>query len=122
MRVNWKMWTGGLARLGMRSGRQAEAPKAGAPRAAAPKAAAASMEEQEHLLQDIQTAHREWECAQHRLDQALGDDEVDYAIFALETAEKRYGMLLKQAKAMRLSGRSFRPSAAPSVSKRTLEG
>jgi len=117
MRVIWKTWTGGLARLRMRSGRQAEAPKA-----AAPKAAAASMEEQEHLLKDIQTAHREWECARHRLDQALGDDEVDYAIFALETAEKRYGMLLKQAKAMRLSGRSFRPSAAPSVSNRTLEG
>ncbi|HZG83295.1 DUF2508 family protein [Paenibacillus sp.] len=111
MRMNWKAWTGGLAKLRMSTKRQEEAPKP----------AGASLEEQEHLLQDIRTAHREWECARHRLDQALGDDEVDYAIFALETAEKRYGMLLKQAKAMRLSGRSYRPSAAPAT-KRTLEG
>lgn len=56
------------------------------------------------LLEELRAAHREWACARQRLDYAMGDDEIDYAIFAMETAEKRYGMLLKQAKLMKLSG------------------
>jgi hypothetical protein len=46
----------------------------------------------------IQQAYVEWLCAQHRLDVVLDEAEVDYAIHALTVAEKRYSMLLKQAK------------------------
>jgi hypothetical protein len=63
-----------------------------------------AISEGEKLLVQLREAHVEWMCAQKRLDYVLGDDEVDYAIFALETAEKRYGMLLKQAKQMNVSG------------------
>ena len=110
MRVNWKAWTGRLAKIRVQKTQLHP-----------PRPALATAEQQDALLQDIQTAHREWVCAHHRLDQALGFDEVDYAIFALETAEKRYSMLLKQAKAMRLSARSFRPNEAL-ASKRSMEG
>ena len=54
------------------------------------------------LMEELQSAHREWACARHRLNFALDADEIDYAIYALETAEKRYGMLIKQAKMMQL--------------------
>ncbi|MHA7967568.1 DUF2508 domain-containing protein [Paenibacillus sp. CAU 1782] len=45
---------------------------------------------------------REWENANRFFDCALGKDQVDYAIHAIITAEKRYAMLL--AKAKRLQG------------------
>src|SRR5690606_21181801 len=70
--------------------------------------------EHKELLQELTIAHQDWVCAQHRLDNVLGEDEIDYAIFALETAEKRYGMLLKQAKAMKVTaGISFRSGETP---------
>ena len=47
---------------------------------------------------EIMKAHSEWELACKRLDYALGEDEIDYAVFMLEAAEKRYGMLLRRAK------------------------
>lgn len=58
------------------------------------------------LLEELRAAHREWACARHRLNYALHEDEIDYAIFALETAEKRYGMLIKQAKLLNLRAAS----------------
>jgi len=54
------------------------------------------------LLEELRSAHREWACARQRLNYALLEDEIDFAIYALESAEKRYGMLLKQAKLMNL--------------------
>lgn len=38
-----------------------------------------------------------------RLDYVADADQIDYAIYSLEAAEKRYEMLLRQAKHMRLS-------------------
>ena len=40
----------------------------------------------------------EWSEAQARLDWAIGKDHIDYSISALDTAEKRYEMLLRLAK------------------------
>lgn len=60
--------------------------------------------ETEKLLQELREAHLEWVCARKRLDHVLEEEEIDYAIFALETAEKRYSMLLKQAKAWNITG------------------
>lgn len=50
------------------------------------------------LYEQIRAAHADWEVAFHRLDWAVQQDEIDYAIFALEAAEKRFEMLLRQAK------------------------
>ncbi|MDF2926038.1 MAG: hypothetical protein K0R57_4952 [Paenibacillaceae bacterium] len=47
---------------------------------------------------ELQKAHTEWQAAHQRLDWAMEKDQIDYAIYALEAAEKRYVMLLRQAK------------------------
>ena len=59
--------------------------------------------ERQKLLREIAEAKRSWQIAQKKLDYVLEPDQIDYAIFALEAAEKRYEMLLRQAKKMRLS-------------------
>jgi hypothetical protein len=50
------------------------------------------------LIEEISKARQEWSEAQARLDWAIGKDHIDYSIYALETAEKRYEMLLRIAK------------------------
>lgn len=55
------------------------------------------------LLQEIDKAHSEWITAQCRLDYVLEKEQIDYAVYALEAAEKRFEMLIKQAKQMELS-------------------
>ncbi|MCS7464542.1 YaaL family protein [Paenibacillus doosanensis] len=55
------------------------------------------------LLLEIDKAHKEWVTAQHRLDYVLEKEQIDYAVYALEAAEKRFEMLIKQAKQMNLS-------------------
>jgi hypothetical protein len=55
------------------------------------------------LWQEIRKAHAEWQLAQQRLDYVLEPEQIDYAIYALEAAEKRYEMLLREAKKTRLS-------------------
>lgn len=52
----------------------------------------------EELLAEIQEAHRDWVNAQYHFEHATGDDHIDYAVFAIEAAQKRYEMLLRQAK------------------------
>ena len=113
MQAMWKRWSEQVRGIGgqvRRTMGKKESPDAFPP----------AGNEHEALLRELRVAHREWACAQHRLDHVLGDDEIDYAIFALETAEKRYGMLLKQAKALKASGfgvysnstSSIRPTAS----------
>lgn len=55
------------------------------------------------LWQEIRKAQAEWQLAQDRLDYVVDHDQIDYAIYALEAAEKRYEMLLKAAKRAKLS-------------------
>lgn len=52
------------------------------------------------LFHEIRRAHWDWVSAQARLDWVIEKEEIDYAIVALDAAEKRYGMLLRQAKRM----------------------
>lgn len=59
-------------------------------------------EEHHGLLEDIRKAHSDWIVAQNRMDAVVGKDQVDYAVFLLEAAEKRYDMLLKSAKEIHL--------------------
>jgi len=68
-----------------------------------------SSAEDELLERDLWQAHKEWKLAQRRLDEALGPDEVDYAVLMLEAAEKRYGMLLRKAKERGLERPEWRP-------------
>lgn len=56
--------------------------------------------ELERLRKEIAEAHRDWLHAQHHFENAIGADQIDYAIYAVETAQKRYEMLLRQAKRM----------------------
>ncbi len=52
----------------------------------------------EQLSQEITEAHQEWENANRFFNYAVGKDQVDYAIYAMISAEKRYEMLLRTAK------------------------
>lgn len=48
-------------------------------------------------LNELQSAHLDWQAAQKALDEAQGEF-VDVAILTLAAAERRYGLLLKMAK------------------------
>ncbi|MCR8636143.1 MULTISPECIES: YaaL family protein [Paenibacillus] len=61
------------------------------------------MNDKLQLMQEIERAHMEWVTAQKRLDFVLEKEQIDYAVFALEAAEKRFEMLIKQAKNLKLS-------------------
>ena len=50
------------------------------------------------LLEDIKQAHKEWQLAQHALEFVDDPDMIDYVIFQLDAAEKKYSYLLKQAR------------------------
>ncbi|UUZ82207.1 YaaL family protein [Paenibacillus sp. P26] len=54
--------------------------------------------EQVELVREIQKAHMEWQIAQKRLDYVVEKEQIDYVVYAMEAAEKRFEMLLKQAK------------------------
>jgi len=62
------------------------------------KVASMQTDEREKLIADIRKAEKEWKLAEWRFHHALGEDHVDYAIFCLEAAEMRLGILLRQAK------------------------
>ena len=60
------------------------------------------------LLEEIHKAHMEWTTAQYRFDYAVEKEQIDYAVYALEAAEKRFEMLLKQAKDMNVTAHDIR--------------
>jgi len=61
------------------------------------------LKDKQLLIQEIRKAHVNWVSAHAQFEVALDKDQVDYAIFILEAAEKRYGMLLKQAKQLQVN-------------------
>lgn len=54
--------------------------------------------EEEQIFSDIQKAKAEWERAVRQFEEAQGQDEIDYAIYVLEAAERKYQIHLKRAK------------------------
>lgn len=56
------------------------------------------MSYKQHLYDEICKAREEWEMASRAFQEALGEDEVDVAIYTLEAAERKYQIKLKQAK------------------------
>lgn len=51
-----------------------------------------------NMHMEVRRAHTDWLAAHQKLNWAMERDQIDYAIYALEAAEKRYEMLLRQAK------------------------
>ncbi|OKP95894.1 hypothetical protein [Paenibacillus sp. P46E] len=52
---------------------------------------------------DVQQAQSEWERAHLMFDEARGQDQIDYAIYILEAAERKYQIHLKHAKNLGLN-------------------
>lgn len=53
------------------------------------------------IKEEIRETLREWENAKRFFEHALGHEQVDYAIHAIITAEKRYAMLIHKAREMK---------------------
>lgn len=67
-----------------------------------------SDESMEKLRQEITAAVQEWENANRYFQYALGADQVDYAIYLIISAEKRYEMLIRKAKQVNNNWPSWR--------------
>lgn len=61
----------------------------------------------EHLYSEVKKAQRQWEQAYCALQEAVGADEVDIAIYTLEAAERRYQVHLKAAKQAKITWEPF---------------
>ncbi|MFS0724722.1 DUF2508 family protein [Paenibacillus sp. 1P07SE] len=72
----------------------------------------AADQQAESLLQEIQEAQQDWVNATRHFEYAEGQDQIDYAIFAIEAAEKRYEMLLRHAKRLSVAKPGFKSSEA----------
>lgn len=59
--------------------------------------------EAEQIYADVQLAKQEWERAMRQFEAAQGEDEIDYAIYVLEAAERKYQIHLKRAKRARMN-------------------
>lgn len=55
-------------------------------------------------LEVVQEAWREWQAARNYFDAVSDPDLVDHAIYLVEAAERKYGYLIKQAKAEGIEG------------------
>jgi hypothetical protein len=63
------------------------------------------LQDKQELLEELRIAHADWQLALGRFHYATEQDQIDYAIFAFEAAQKRYEMLLRRAKALQLHAR-----------------
>ncbi|AHV95057.1 hypothetical protein [Paenibacillus sabinae] len=62
-----------------------------------------AQEEHWDVFTEVRKAHMEWERAHLMFDEAVGQDQIDYAIFILEAAERKYQIHLKHAKRIGLN-------------------
>jgi hypothetical protein len=67
----------------------------------------AAKNDRQQLLQEIVQAHMDWVTAHNRLDFVVEKEQIDYSVYALEAAEKRFEMLMKQAKEANVSAVDF---------------
>ncbi len=61
------------------------------------------------LLEEIAAAKAEWAVAQQNLDVVSEPDLIDYAIYNLEAAERKYGYLLREAKKHQAAAKKTQP-------------
>ncbi|MEW5785075.1 MAG: DUF2508 family protein [Bacillota bacterium] len=57
----------------------------------------ATRQEPEDYYKIVEQARREWQNAKQRFEQISDPDLIDHAIYAIESAERRYIYLLKKA-------------------------
>lgn len=55
------------------------------------------------VYEEVCKAQSEWERAYLMFDEARGQDQIDYAIYILEAAERKYQIHLKDAKRLGLN-------------------
>ncbi|MWV47648.1 DUF2508 family protein [Paenibacillus sp. HJL G12] len=55
------------------------------------------------VYMDVRKAQREWERARLLFEEAVGEEQIDYAIYMLEAAELKYQMNLRAAKRIGLN-------------------
>lgn len=55
-------------------------------------------QEKAEVIEEVRRAQREWQEAERQFHDAMGEDQVDYAIYTLEAAEKKLDMLIRRAK------------------------
>ncbi|WP_019914394.1 DUF2508 family protein [Paenibacillus sp. HW567] len=60
-------------------------------------------EEKWNVFLEVRKAQSEWERAHLMFNEALGQDQIDYAIYILEAAERKYQIHLKHAKSLGLN-------------------
>lgn len=56
------------------------------------------------VFMDVRKSQMEWERAHMMFQEAMGQDQIDYAIYMLEAAERKYQINLKQAKELNMNG------------------
>jgi hypothetical protein len=54
------------------------------------------------LAREIWEAHKELRIAEQKLSEAVKPDQIDYAIYMTEAAEKRLNMLIREAREQQL--------------------
>lgn len=61
------------------------------------------LDEHWNVFLEVSKAQAEWQRAYLMFDEALGQDQIDYAIYILEAAERKYQIHLKHAKSLGLN-------------------
>ncbi|MCJ8015158.1 DUF2508 family protein [Paenibacillus sp. KQZ6P-2] len=59
--------------------------------------------EELEVYMDVRKAQTEWERARMLFEEAEGEEQIDYAIYMLEAAERKYQMNLRVAKRIGLN-------------------
>lgn len=62
------------------------------------QAVAEPVDERQEFLGQVDKAHREWQIALNNFNYASDPDLIDYYIYNIEAAEKRYVYFIKQAR------------------------
>jgi hypothetical protein len=60
-------------------------------------------QEGRELVLQIKKAYAEWQAAEDNFHEITGKEQVDYAIFAINSAEKRYENLIREAKSVKIA-------------------
>lgn len=55
-------------------------------------------ESDNHYIKEVEKAHSEWMAAQNYFENVADPDLVDYAIYELEAARRKYMYMLKQVR------------------------
>lgn len=90
MKIDWGAWKTGMRRVRSWTGRRL--------RRRARQWTQESSDRDAELIREIEEAKKAWWIAQQRFQHVTEPDQIDYAVYAWEAAEKRYEMLLRSAK------------------------